>query len=1059
MARMPRTLGVLIVLLVLLVASGAPTSLRAEGAGSPAESGHEVLTGRFHTLFEDDFVLPERSRQRFVLIDDQGGWTELSVPEPVLRGAGGSAALRGRRVRVVVEAPPGRAIGITGGPGAPLAVLSLAAAGRPGGGSGGPLTKVGGNIEAETVVLGAQPYASLACKFKGLNQTPRDIPYIDGLMGSDFPGLDHYWREISAGLIELTGSTASGWYRLPEPLETYYDTVLDVADYGLLLADCVAEADPDLYLPDFAGINVMVNHSLGGRAVGGSATLNVDGVVKTYGVTWLPDWAWQRQDITAHEMGHSFGWPHSSGPYGQVYDSHWDVMSSGSAGVTDPDYGPVGSGTIAYHLDLAGWIDPLRKLVVPPDSSSTVILERLDQPVDSGAYLMLEIAADADTTYTVEARKQVGYDSGIPAEGVVIHDVSYQAFVVDEDGDGDPNDEGAVWVPGETFSDGANGVSVTVDSDTGSGYQVTVVRGSQTPLPNLTVTELSGAAISAPGGKLRVSGEAVNLGSAGTGSSYWIGIYLSEDGVITDDDWILSNLGRSALGAGLTTSWGSLFTVPAYLSTGTYTLGALADSDDRINETDETDNSRLGNTVVVDYFAPAVTTDPVSTTSSTQATLNGTVNSLGQEGTAWFEWGPSTAYGNITATTQLSTVADDLPFSETVSGLEPGATYHVRALAQNATGTSYGTDRTFVASAADVDLVATAISGPAEAALGASVQLGATVLNQGTVPAEEFRTSIFLSEEPQIGATSRSCARNAIFGGLLGGESRSEGFNCRIPLDLAPGTYYWVAVADDDDRVAEVDEGNNSLSGGTVLVTQADLAISAVSGPSAAGANDTIDVSTTVENLGTGDAVAFRVGIYLSTDSVIDTGDILVGDRLLPSLGVGLTDAGVTAVTIPANTPSGSYFLGAVADHQSALPESNEANNALAGNQVTVTNSLPDLVVTTINAPTSVNTGSLLSGQITVRNQGASSTVIGGTIAMYLSEDTVIDASDMLLGTLAFPELWTGQYQTLSYKFGITIDTPRGRYWVGAVVDSTGVVVESDETNNTGTAPDSIRVK
>jgi hypothetical protein len=62
-------------------------------------------------------------------------------------------------------------------------------------------------------------------------------------------------------------------------------------------------------------------------------------------------------------MGHSFGLPHSSGPYAETYDSDWDPMSDGS--VCSPShakYGCVGVYTTSYHMDrLLGWIPPARK--------------------------------------------------------------------------------------------------------------------------------------------------------------------------------------------------------------------------------------------------------------------------------------------------------------------------------------------------------------------------------------------------------------------------------------------------------------------------------------------------------------------------------------------------------------------------------------------------------------------------------------------------------------------------------------------------------------------------
>ena len=54
------------------------------------------------------------------------------------------------------------------------------------------------------------------------------------------------------------------------------------------------------------------------------------------------------------------------------------------------------------------------------------------------------------------------------------------AQVVDGDNNGDPNDAGAMWTPGETFTDAANGITVTVDAQTATGFQVTITRGTLT---------------------------------------------------------------------------------------------------------------------------------------------------------------------------------------------------------------------------------------------------------------------------------------------------------------------------------------------------------------------------------------------------------------------------------------------------------------------------------------------------------------------------------------------------------------------------------------------------
>ena len=36
-----------------------------------------------------------------------------------------------------------------------------------------------------------------------------------------------------------------------------------------------------------------------------------------------------------------------------------------------------------------------------------------------------------------------------------------------------------MWTPGETFTDSANGITVTVNAQTATGFQVTIKRGAQ----------------------------------------------------------------------------------------------------------------------------------------------------------------------------------------------------------------------------------------------------------------------------------------------------------------------------------------------------------------------------------------------------------------------------------------------------------------------------------------------------------------------------------------------------------------------------------------------------
>lgn len=78
------------------------------------------------------------------------------------------------------------------------------------------------------------------------------------------------------------------------------------------------------------------------------------------------------------------------------------------------------------------------------------------------------------------------------------------------------------------------------------------------------------------------------------------------------------------------------------------------------------------------------------------ATLNALVNPLGQNTTAWIEWGTSQAYGNSTTNTNLGPGEDSLLFTNTISGLRPGVVYHYRAVAVSGNLRCTGLDGTFV---------------------------------------------------------------------------------------------------------------------------------------------------------------------------------------------------------------------------------------------------------------------------------------------------------------------------------------------------------------------------
>jgi hypothetical protein len=155
--------------------------------------------------------------------------------------------------------------------------------------------------------------------------------------------------------------------------------------------------------------------------------------------------------------------------------------SCGACTYSDPVYGDLAPHTIAFHKAHLGWIHPLHQYVIPSTPTvAAVWLNDLAVVPPSGRMLLAKLPWSTDPArfYTIERRHHTGYDQNVQAETVIIHDVlpnrmiyppgddpysDRWAQVMDWDGDGDCNDEGAQWEPGESFYDVANTIVTTVE--------------------------------------------------------------------------------------------------------------------------------------------------------------------------------------------------------------------------------------------------------------------------------------------------------------------------------------------------------------------------------------------------------------------------------------------------------------------------------------------------------------------------------------------------------------------------------------------------------------------
>jgi Subtilase family/CARDB len=338
---------------------------------------------------------------------------------------------------------------------------------------------------------------------------------------------------------------------------------------------------------------------------------------------------------------------------------------------------------------------------------------------------------------------------------------------------------------------------------------------------------------------------------------------------------------------------------------------------------------------------------------------------------------------------------------------------------------------------------------------GTTFSVTDTVHNAGLVSSGPSKTRYYLSLDGVKSVDDTLLTGGQDVNGLAAGASHSGTVTVTIPVATPPNTYFLLACADDQNAVAEDNEGNNCVATATATVTVArpDLVeATATTNPPAPirAPGTTFSVTDTVQNVGPAASGTSTTRYYLSLDAVKSGGDTrLSGSRGVPGLAAGASHSGTVTVTIPAATPLNTYFLLACADDLSVAVETNEGNNCLASTTATVTVTRPDLVQNTVSAPPATKVrGTTFSVTDTAQNVGAVGSV-PSTTRYYLSLDAVKSVGDTLLnGSRGVPALAAGASHSGTVTVTIPAATAPNTYFLLACADAPNTVVETNETNN-----------
>ncbi len=188
---------------------------------------------------------------------------------------------------------------------------------------------------------------------------------------------------------------------------------------------------------------------------------------------------------------------------------------------------------------------------------------------------------------------------------------------------------------------------------------------------------------------------------------------------------------------------------------------------------------------------PAVLTASATSITTTSANLTGSVNPQGQSTSYYFQYGTTSSYGSQSPLGDAGAGTAKITASAAVGGLSPATTYHYRLVATNATGPSFGADKTFTTAKAPVTPPPVAKTGAAQNITLGSATLTGTANPKGSATTYYFQygqTAAYGAVTPTGNAGSGSA--DVGVSATLGGLALNTTYHYRLVVTSAGGTSF-----------------------------------------------------------------------------------------------------------------------------------------------------------------------------------------------------------------------------------------------------------------------------
>src|SRR6266496_4066892 len=112
---------------------------------------------------------------------------------------------------------------------------------------------------ARAALSGNRPLVVVLCKFTDQVAEPHNAAYYRDMFsesGAGQRGVFDFWRDVSYGRLDLTGTVVKGWYAADTTAAEF-----NVMSRPRQIDVCASKADPDVDFTRFAGVVVLTNHT------------------------------------------------------------------------------------------------------------------------------------------------------------------------------------------------------------------------------------------------------------------------------------------------------------------------------------------------------------------------------------------------------------------------------------------------------------------------------------------------------------------------------------------------------------------------------------------------------------------------------------------------------------------------------------------------------------------------------------------------------------------------------------------------------------------------------